>query len=82
MGRRYAGILGLLAMLVVTIRGVLTGAGAEGTLAMAIASLFVFAAVGVIVGSVAESTVDHAIRIRLEKQLAEAELNKKPSEDA
>lgn len=69
MGRAYAAILGLLAMAVVTTRGVVAGAGVEGTLTTATLNLIAFAAVGLVLGSIAESTVDNAVRTKLEQQL-------------
>ena len=73
MGRAYAGILGLLAMSMVMLRGVLHGAGLESTFSMATISLISFAAVGFVLGTIAESTVDEAVRSRIERQLADLE---------
>ena len=68
-GRTYAGILGLLAMAVVVVRGLLDRVDAESTLATAIISLAVFSAIGLLVGTIAESTVDEAVRQKLQQQI-------------
>jgi hypothetical protein len=56
-------------MVVVATRGAFAGAGAESTLRIAAVCVAVFAVVGFIVGSLAESTVDDAVRAQLEQQL-------------
>ena len=73
MGRLYAGVLGLLAMVVIVVRGVKDGAGAEGTLWTALIGLIVFAVVGLVLGSIAESTVKESVRQEMENQLAQQE---------
>ena len=70
MSRIYAGILGSLAMAVVICRGWLASSGAEGTLALAIVYLALFALLGAIVGHIAQATIDESVRARLEQQLA------------
>lgn len=75
MGRTYAGILGLLAMLVVVVRGMKNAAGVEGTLWTACINLAVFSLAGFILGSIAESTVKESVRKEMESRLAEAEMN-------
>ncbi len=69
MGRAYAGVLGYLAAALTLIRGALAHGGVESTLLAAIAALAIFAVVGFVLGSIAESTVDQAVRQRLEAQL-------------
>lgn len=71
MARTYAGVLGLLGWAVALLRGALVGAGLEGTITSAIASMIALAAVGGVVGAIAEATVDEAVRTRLQSQLAE-----------
>jgi hypothetical protein len=72
MGRRYAGILGLLAFATVLCHDAMHGGGAETTLLAACGALFVFAAVGAIVGSLAAWIVADAVRSKLVRQLAES----------
>lgn len=69
MGRAYAGVLGYLAAALTLIRGTIAGGGIEGTLLTAIAALAVFAVIGFALGTIAEATVDHAVRERLVAQL-------------
>jgi hypothetical protein len=70
MGRIYAGILGPLAMVVIICRGIKDSAGIEGTLILAIVALAVYAAIGSVVGQIAQATVDESVRLKIEQQLA------------
>ena len=70
MGRRYAGVLGSLAMAVVILRGLLNSGGAAGTLTMATIAMVVFAAIGAILGRIAQSVVDESVRQKIEQELA------------
>ncbi|MBN1854974.1 MAG: hypothetical protein JW829_19725 [Pirellulales bacterium] len=74
MGQTYAAIMGLLAMLVVVVRGIKNGAGIDGTLWAAWIGLVVFTMTGFVLGSIAESTVNESVRKEMESRLAEAEL--------
>lgn len=69
MGRAYAGVLGYLAAALTLARGVIAGGGAETTLLSAIAAMAIFAVVGFVLGTLAQSTVDNAVRQQLEAQL-------------
>lgn len=69
MGPSYAGILGSLAYVIVILRGVLQGYAVEGTIRLSILMLFVFAAVGYVIGKIAESTVKESIRVQLQREL-------------
>jgi hypothetical protein len=70
MARVYAGIMGSLAMTVVICRGLVAAGGVEGTLTSAVLSLIVFAVVGAAIGYIAQTTVDEAVRQKLEAELA------------
>jgi hypothetical protein len=70
MGRSYAGILGPLAFATVIARGVLSQAGLEGTLLAASAALFVFAAIGYVVGQTAAHLVGESVRTQFQVALA------------
>lgn len=70
MGRAYAGVLGYLAAALTLARGVWSGGGVEGTLLTMLAILPLFAAIGFVVGTIAQTTVDQAIREKLERELA------------
>lgn len=69
MGRAYAGVLGYLAASLTLARGSLAESGAEATLLSAIAALAIFAVIGCVLGTIAERTVDQAVRQRLEAEL-------------
>jgi hypothetical protein len=71
MGRTYAGVLGLLAMMVVICRGVMNSSGVEGTCTLAVLSMFVFAGVGSVLGHIAQLTVDESVRLKIEQGLAD-----------
>lgn len=70
MGRSYAGVLGYLAAAITLARGAISGSGLEGTLTTAIAAMAIFAVVGFVLGSIAQTTIDHSVRDQLENQLA------------
>lgn len=73
MGRAYAGVLGYLASALTMLRGAIAGSGVESTLLTAIASLAIFAVIGFVLGTIAQATVDGAVRERLEAQLRETQ---------
>lgn len=70
MGRSYAGVLGYLAAAIVLTRGILMGSGVVGTLQLAIAAMALFATIGFVVGTIAQSTIDQSVRQQMELQLA------------
>lgn len=69
MARAYAGALGSLALAITFARGALLGAGFEGTAQSAILAMFALAGVGLVVGQIAEATVDESVRQRLQAQI-------------
>ena len=69
MGPSYAGILGTLAYVIVILRGVLQGYAVEGTIKLSILLLFVFAAIGYVIGKIAENTIEDSIRVQLQREL-------------
>ena len=73
MARAYAGVLGSLAWAVTFARGALVGAGFEGTAQTAVVAMLVLAGVGLIVGWIAEATVDDSVRQRMQRQIDEYE---------
>jgi len=70
MGRSYGGILGSLAFALVTVRGAISGWALEPTLLSASASLFVFGALGYLVGQLAEFLVGQSVRIQFQAAMA------------
>jgi hypothetical protein len=77
-GRSYAGVLGPLAFAILAARGLLSGAGAEGTMLAASAGLVIFSAIGYIAGRLAEVIVQDAVQARVAAEIAahEAEANR------
>ena len=73
MARAYAGVLGLLGMSVTLMRGALQGGGFEGTVTTAVVAMLALAGVGLLVGQVAEATVDESVRQRLQAQIEQYE---------
>ena len=69
MGRTYAGVLGLLAFGLILARGLLLGAGAEGTLASACGGLFGFAVAGLLAGALADRFLSEAVKTRFQAAL-------------
>lgn len=60
-------------MIVALLRGAVHGAGVEGSILQGVGCLAAFAAVGAVIGAIAQSVVDESVMTQLEKQLAEAE---------
>jgi len=67
---RYAGVLGLLAFLTSTARGLLHGGEVEATLMTGWLSLLVFAAIGAVIGWIAGRAVEESVRARIKEALA------------
>lgn len=77
MGRTYAGILGPLAFLAVLIRGWRSGWPYEGLLLSAWLSFVAMAAIGYLVGRLAEWIVDESVQSRIVAELAAREAARK-----
>lgn len=73
MARAYAGVLGSLALAVTFARGAILELGVEATVTMALIAMLALALVGLVVGQIAEATVDESVRQRLQKQIEEHE---------
>jgi hypothetical protein len=67
--RTYAGILANVAMLVVLLRALKDGAGFDGTILQAVVSMALLAAVGLIVGMIAEATIDESVRASMQTEI-------------
>ena len=72
MGRIYAGTLGLVAFVTTLARGLLNGSATGSGMLYAAAAMFIFAAIGWIAGTIAETTVAEAVRRQFD---AEVEAN-------
>ncbi len=73
MARVYAQTLGTLGMTVTLLRAATAGAGVEQAMAQALISLAAMAAVGAVVGLIAQATIDGSVRQKLEAELAETQ---------
>jgi hypothetical protein len=69
LARKQAAIMALLAMLVVLFRAMKDQAGFEGTMTTALIWMFLFGAIGFVVGAIAQATVDQAVLINVEAAL-------------
>jgi hypothetical protein len=67
--RTYAGILAHVGMLVVLGRALKDGAGFDGTILQAIVIMALLAVVGLVVGSIAEATIDESVRTSMQAEL-------------
>ncbi len=76
MARQYAGILGLLALVVSLLRGILAGGGSAATLWTAWLGFLAFTVVGAVIGWLAERIVRDAVSGRILAELEE----KKPAQ--
>lgn len=69
MARTYAGILALVGMQFVLFRALKNGAGFDGTILQALAAMGLLAAVGLIVGTIAEATIDESVRASVQADI-------------
>ena len=72
MGRIYAGILGLTAFLTLLFRGLLAGSYGASQLPIAAGMMFLFAAIGWMIGTIAEQTIFEAAYKTIEREVAAA----------
>ncbi len=71
MGRSYGGVLGTLAFLMVSARGLLHGAAPGSVLFSAWLALLVFAVLGFGAGLIANGAVEQAVKSRVAAEMAE-----------
>ena len=69
MGRIYAGTLGFTAFASFVARGLVQGGG-SGLILAAAAVLFAFAAVGWVIGTIAESTIRESVQTTFDAEVA------------
>jgi hypothetical protein len=68
--RRYAGIMAMVAMSVVLLRALKGGDGCEAAVVSALGWMATLGLVGLVVGAIAQATVDESVRVHMEQQLA------------
>ncbi len=76
MARQFAAVLGLLAFAALMLRGALVGAGLEATMVRAVTSLAAFAAIGAVVGGLAQWILDDTVREQLQAEQSRSEAKK------
>ena len=69
MGRDYAGILGTTALVTVITRGLVSSGTLDSILPLAIGAMFLFAALGWLMGNVAARIVDESVQQRINAEL-------------
>ncbi len=69
MARTYAAVMALLAMLVVLVRAMKNHAGFEGAISTALVWMILFGAIGLVVGAIAQATVDQSVLRIVEEEL-------------
>jgi hypothetical protein len=83
--RTYSAILALLAMVVVLLRAIKHGAGFDDTIIQGLTWMALMAVVGMVMGYIAEQTVDESVQSQFEAKLAayseaQAAIETKPTE--
>lgn len=78
MARQYAGILGLLALMVSLMRGIFAGGASEATLWTAWLSLLAFTVLGAVIGWLAERIVRESVSSQILSELQD----KKPEQSS
>jgi len=68
--RTYAAVMALLGMIVVLMRAMKEGAGLDGTIENGLVWMILLGAVGLLVGAIAQATVDESVRTKIEAELA------------
>jgi hypothetical protein len=76
--RTYAGILANVGMLVVLFRALKNGAGVDGTILQAVVAMILMAAVGLILGTIADSTVAESVRVSMQTEIDALTNNEQP----
>ena len=79
MGSRYAGVLGPLACLLMLIRGVLHGAGLDGTVWTAWLALLALAPVGFLIGQTAQWIVEDSVRSQIAQEATNQQVKANPT---
>ncbi|MCC6511597.1 MAG: hypothetical protein IT423_21035 [Pirellulaceae bacterium] len=70
MARAYSGVLGAMAMTFVIVRGLWFGTLADEILGLCLVVFTVFAAVGYVIGSIADRTVCDSVENRFRSEIA------------
>lgn len=79
MGRRFAGILGLVAFAAIVVRGVIHGSGLQGTLWVALPWLWIGVISGWTLGSIAQKVIEDSVTDQIATELAAQEARPTPN---
>lgn len=78
MARTYAGILAHVGLLVVLFRAFKDGAGFDGTILTALVTMGLLAAMGMIIGAIAQATIDESVRMQMQTELDALPVDDRP----
>ncbi len=70
MVRFYAGFLGLVAFVTSMARGLIHGGGTESILKVSVVCFFLFGVIGMLIGRIAEWTVDESVRMKVRSSVS------------
>jgi hypothetical protein len=70
MARKYAAVMALVGMSVVLVRALRGGASVESAVMTALSTMAVMGLVGLVIGAVAQATIDEAVRSQMERDLS------------
>ena len=73
MARQYAVLMALVGLSLVLVRALKSGQGFEATITGALSWMAALGLVGLLVGSLAQTTIDDAVRQLMEQELAAAQ---------
>jgi hypothetical protein len=65
-------------MLVVLLRALKNGAGVDGTILQAVVAMILMAAIGLIIGTIADSTVAESVRVSMQTEIDALTNNEQP----
>jgi hypothetical protein len=68
--RTYAAILALVGMSAVLVRAFKNGNAFEAAVVSSLQWMAIFGVIGLVVGAIAQSTIDDAVRLQMERDLA------------
>jgi hypothetical protein len=68
--RQYAAIMALVGMSAVLVRAFKNGNAFEAAVVSALGWMATFGLIGLIVGAIAQATIDEAVRLQMERELA------------
>lgn len=74
MARQYAAVLALVGMSTVLFRALRHGSGVESAVTGGLSWMAIMGLVGLVVGAIAQSTIEESVRLSMEQEYAATEL--------